>query len=371
MEPKDSPTWITRDKICMSCSQILWALAMPSIQTYNIAKSGALTFTGGIMTGTNAGSGLFQAPSLTSSNTFAYAASLFDCCGLPPGWSGYTRQSNGELQNLTFNLSKESLPSGYVPFYVTADPANHVAAIVSLNDCEGCYGPARLASYTVDSLGNLSTTSTAENMPSPAMTSAWTLNMSPSGKLLAVGGYGLQVFHFNGAAPITPYSKLLTPAAINQIHWDNNNHLYALSFAQTSSSLSFSVTGVTQVTLKGSDGSSYPVGNGNCSGGCGGFQRVSPKITTTYSLSGIGANGKKVSASATVTVNSTPSARDASLNPSPDATSALTLSAYPTTLTTYSRLFVYTVTPTTISQAPGSPYVINKPGVNALIVVPK
>jgi hypothetical protein len=188
---------------------------------------------------------------------------------------------------------------------------------------------------------------------------------------VAVGGYGLQVFHFNGASPITPYSKVLTAAAISQIHWDNSNHLYALSEAQSSTTLSFSATGVTQVTLKGSDGSSYPVGTGNCAGGCFGGQVVSPKATTTYTLSGVLANGKKTSVTATVTVNSDSAAKGERSASSPDSAPALTLSASPTSITTYSRLFVYTVTPTSINEAPGSPYVINTPGVNALIVVPK
>ena len=39
----------------------------------------------------------------------------------------------------------------------------------------------------------------------------------------------MQVFHFNGAAPITKYSKVLTTAPINWIRWDKANHLYALS----------------------------------------------------------------------------------------------------------------------------------------------
>jgi hypothetical protein len=56
--------------------------------------------------------------------------------------------------------------------------------------------------------------------------------------LLAVGGWsskssdpaaqGLQVFHFNGADPVTPYTKALTKSQIYQIRWDNNDHLYAL-----------------------------------------------------------------------------------------------------------------------------------------------
>jgi hypothetical protein len=57
--------------------------------------------------------------------------------------------------------------------------------------------------------------------------------MSPSGKLLAVAGHpGLQLFHFNGASPITTFSGLLLPAVnIDQLGWDNNNHLYALSYS--------------------------------------------------------------------------------------------------------------------------------------------
>jgi hypothetical protein len=53
---------------------------------------------------------------------------------------------------------------------------------------------------------------------------------SPSGNLLAVAGtVGLQVFHFNGANPITHYTGPLTSADVNQVFWDNNNHLYAMS----------------------------------------------------------------------------------------------------------------------------------------------
>jgi hypothetical protein len=55
--------------------------------------------------------------------------------------------------------------------------------------------------------------------------------MSPSGKFLAVGGSaGLQVFHFNGANPITHMTGLLTSDYINQMFWDNANHLYAISY---------------------------------------------------------------------------------------------------------------------------------------------
>ena len=68
-----------------------------------------------------------------------------------------------------------------------------------------------------------------------SMQYVYDLKMSPSGKLLAVGGSdgrgegGLQIFHFNGAQPITRYTGLLTNAEIDQFYWDNADHLYAIS----------------------------------------------------------------------------------------------------------------------------------------------
>jgi hypothetical protein len=207
-----------------------------SIQTYNITRSGDLTFNGAIATGDDAGAGLFQAPAIIANDTFAYASSDFENTGV--SFSGFIIGSNGEMQNWSFNMTEPVAPSGagYAPLYVTADPTNHLAAMLS----NSTFLPSdsvtfQLASYTVDGQGNLSTTSTAANMPSTkdVMRNDITtpiLNMSPSGKLLAVGGlYGLQVFHFNGANPVTPYSAVLTTDRINRIHWDNNNHLFALS----------------------------------------------------------------------------------------------------------------------------------------------
>jgi hypothetical protein len=66
-------------------------------------------------------------------------------------------------------------------------------------------------------------------MPAPLVNPAL-LEMSPSGKLLVViGSSGMQIFHFNGAAPITAYSGVLLPnVSIGQVAWDNDNHLYVL-----------------------------------------------------------------------------------------------------------------------------------------------
>ncbi len=72
--------------------------------------------------------------------------------------------------------------------------------------------------------------------PKPRWAGDHDLAMSPSGKLLAVGGTaGLQIFHFNGSDPITHYTGLLTTDDVSQFFWDNDNHLYAIS--QTSGKL--------------------------------------------------------------------------------------------------------------------------------------
>lgn len=226
----------------------------PSIQTYDIGASGALTFNSGIFTGGNAGNGLFQSPTIMANNTFAYAASDFDIGGSPGAFSGYVLGSNGDMQNLTtFNMGDEISLVDYSPIDVVADPTNHLAAVLDYVSEEG-WGPAQLASYTVDSQGNLSTTSTAENMP---YATGGILNMSPSGKFLAVAGTGVQVFHFNGGNPITHYSSVLTSSEIDEIHWDNSNHLYALSNAKGK----LYVFTITPTSIKAVSGSPFTVGS--------------------------------------------------------------------------------------------------------------
>jgi hypothetical protein len=91
-------------------------------------------------------------------------------------------------------------------------------------------GHPQLATYTANESGDLTTSSTRENMPETLVANVTDLKMSPSGKLLAVGGTaGLQVFHFNGSDPITHYTNLLTKDEIDQFFWDNDSHLYAIS----------------------------------------------------------------------------------------------------------------------------------------------
>jgi hypothetical protein len=119
----------------------------------------------------------------------------------------------------------------WIPLQVTADATNHLAVAMYpwYDPPKGSIESPQLASFTVDSQGYPTSTNTYKNMPLPDVYPV-VLNMSPDGRLLAVGGYrGLQVFHFNGGAPITRYSTVLTSAQINWIRWDKAHHLYALS----------------------------------------------------------------------------------------------------------------------------------------------
>ena len=133
--------------------------------------------------------------------------------------------------NVVSQISSAKSGDFYCADVASADPANHVAVefqVINTSQ-ELPDGLPQLATYTADASGNLSTASTRQNMPSVAMQYVYDLKMSPSGKLLAVGGSdgrgegGLQIFHFNGAQPITRYTGLLTNAEIDQFYWDNAN----------------------------------------------------------------------------------------------------------------------------------------------------
>jgi hypothetical protein len=123
------------------------------------------------------------------------------------------------------------VPGYYCPVTTATDPTDHAAIMLRAfdniggGDGEGdFYGPVVIATYTADSKGNLSTTSTYKNM-AVVETGGGSMRMSPSGKLLAVGGSGLEIFHFNGGSPLTKYKTLLTGDSIGTILWDNENHV--------------------------------------------------------------------------------------------------------------------------------------------------
>ena len=174
----------------------------------------------------------FQVPlSFLRNNVDGYGS---DCYHFSPAIFGFQRKSDGSLTQLNINPAMPAAQSGdgYCPSLSAADPANHVAfAVQEINGSSWQpVGPPQLATYTADGSGNLTTKSTFWNMPATAVKYPTDIQMSPSGKLLAAAGLaGLQVFHFNGANPIKHYTGLLTRDPVDQMFWDNANHLYAIS----------------------------------------------------------------------------------------------------------------------------------------------
>jgi hypothetical protein len=233
---------------------------------YSIDNStGKLTYLDNIM----AGPGFGYVESFIGDNEYAYESS---CYHFTPEIYGIHRSSDGAITMANVNQVFPTARSGdfYCPWSAAADPTNHLAiAVQPLNGNWTPLGPFQLATYTVDSAGQLSTTSTYENMPTTAAggrygnPSSYVIDywMSPSGKFLAVAGTsGLQVFHFNGAAPITKYTGLLVSAEVNQVFWDNSNHLYAIS--NTAGKLwVFTVTGTSVTQAPGSPHSIASPGN--------------------------------------------------------------------------------------------------------------
>jgi hypothetical protein len=167
--------------------------------------------------------------SFIGNNEFAYSAT---CAEFPMVFE-LQRASDGSITESGASAPLPTLPAGYsyCPWFAAADPTDHVAIAVQPMHANGSVaGPYQLATYTADSSGNLTTTSTFQNMPSVRVGGVSDYWMSPNGKALAVAGFGgLQVFHFNGANPITQFTGLLTSNAVWQIFWDNASHLYALS----------------------------------------------------------------------------------------------------------------------------------------------
>jgi len=196
--------------------------------SYNINQStGALTQTGDLAGGPPNNSPV----SFIGNNEFAYSSS---CYQFGPEIIGVRRNTDGTLSYLSnFNPPYPTAPSGdfWCPWLAAADPTDHLAiAMQPLNGNWVTQGPYQLATYTVNSSGELTTTSTYSNMPKVLVGTLYDYWMSPNGKYLAVGGStGLQIFHFNGANPITKFTGLLTSNSITQMFWDNANHLYAIS----------------------------------------------------------------------------------------------------------------------------------------------
>jgi 6-phosphogluconolactonase (cycloisomerase 2 family) len=207
--------------------------ANTGVASFSLNKqTGTLRYLGIDITGVFPGDN--NAASFIGDNVYAYTAVNSSC--MYYGIYGFRRSSNGLLVS-GGALQNYPTPSGnirrFVPELLAADPANNLAILVQPANPPDCTsGAPQFATYTVSSSGTLSTKSTYANMPATLVTNPYDLKMSPSGKLLAVAGrQGLQIFHFNGSNPITHDTGLLTTDPVNQVFWDNSNHLYAISQA--------------------------------------------------------------------------------------------------------------------------------------------
>lgn len=204
-----------------------------------------------------------------SNNAYAYQATCSNYQGFYSGnLNGYQRHTNGllTLANLSAPVPEAKSGDFFCADQAAADPTNHVAVEYQLinTSIEQADGLPRIATYTSNSVGNLSTTSTRDNMATIALQYPLDMKMSPSGKLLAVAGYGnggLQIFHFNGASPVTHYTGLLTTDQINQVFWDNSNHLYAIGVPVDNSAGRLHVYTATPTSVTEVPGSPYIVKN--------------------------------------------------------------------------------------------------------------
>jgi len=211
-----------------------------AFQTYSVAKgTGALSFKGANVNNNIGVSGCCTLPAITPKDTFSYVSEqTFECDGCYNTWGAFKIGGNGTFENSTGPITGPKPKSSnllFTPGLMATDGEDHLAVLGSWYDQNaGQYTDAwGLASYTVNpKTGALTSTNTWKELPSPINTGVGAMRMSPSGKILALAGeYGLQFFHFNGAAPITEFGGLKTKVEIDEIKWDNNNHLYALSNA--------------------------------------------------------------------------------------------------------------------------------------------
>jgi hypothetical protein len=226
--------------------------------SYSVNKSsGVLSYLGNTITGAFPGD--YTGTFFIGNNVYAYSADQSAC--MYPNIYAFQRESSGLLNSIAsqFNPANQPTPppgvSIYYPDLTVADPSNNLAFLEQPANPPGCApGPVRIAAYTADSNGNISTKSTYKNMPATKIANPYDMKMSPSGELLAVAGQeGLQIFHFNGSNPVTHYTGLLTREPVNQMFWDNANHLYAISNSQ------LLVYTITPTTHQKAPGSPYPI----------------------------------------------------------------------------------------------------------------
>jgi hypothetical protein len=230
-------------------------------QSYIINSDGAFSFDGDTeitwqACPTGCGGIGFVPPSILGSESFAYSQYQTT---YQPIVTGFRRESSGSLEyepNITWTAPP--ITGGYVPNSPDASPTgNYVVLQLFPEDVS----PPQLGSFTVNPQGNLSSTNTSSNMPTSSLNGPST-TFSPSGNLfVAYGTSGgsngkgaIEIYKFNGAAPLTLWKTLLDGTPINQVGWDGANHMYAISTTENKlyvfTVTSTSVTETSSVTIE-------------------------------------------------------------------------------------------------------------------------
>lgn len=190
------------------------------------SSTGALTYSGSTPVDIEYGSLAFS-----GNNLYAYG---FACFQDESFAYGFDRNSDGTLTQFSLTAPIPTYPNGeYCLDMGVPDPSGNVAVAMYLGPKQGPpTPPAWLGVYTADSIGDLNTNSTYQNMVTSEVGNLNAMAMSPAGNLLAVGGdAGLQLFYFNGSNPITGYTGFITEHRMTQLAWDNHGHLYGISSA--------------------------------------------------------------------------------------------------------------------------------------------
>jgi hypothetical protein len=147
----------------------------------------------------------------------------------------YKRESNGFL---TYTGISHDTPTAKSPYEYCAgtnasDPSNHLAINFGVFNPPGddVAPGSPIGTYTVNSKGEPSTTSDYENMPNTGVMYPYWMSIDPTGKLLVIGGdTEFQLFHFNGASPVTRYSAVMDQnEGVKAFGWDKSSHLFLLS----------------------------------------------------------------------------------------------------------------------------------------------
>lgn len=136
--------------------------------------------------------------------------------------------------NKTLRLLGNATDAGFGANHLDTDPLSNLAVL-------GDNG--QLQSWLVGSNGNL--TQHSSDGRTLVRTNLWPDNyqqmyFSPDGSILALAGFGLDLYHFNGAKPVTNYKQLYAPGVFNSqtdtivgtsvsiVGWDNQHHFITI-----------------------------------------------------------------------------------------------------------------------------------------------